>query len=228
MSATPHHAGSTAIARSGGLSWDELSGEPLCCFLLALPHRPTTCRVNRRVSYESLKWALLEQTSARRPGTLLPPPQKYIMHHGTCHCNQGSGVQGRTSTRYGTPCRGGRWSRRKPGFSVEYTYVTCFSHRTLVGRQDARTLLYNIKSTVEATRGDTDSVRVSQQDHTGHTTAQSSRDTDPGFGLHILMLYISLVSRSRESRQSIDSVFNIGLRRDTVQRSVSPLHHEPC
>ena len=197
MSVTPHHACSTAIARSGGLSWDELSGEPLCCFLLALPHRPTTCRVNRRVSYESLKWALLEQTSARRPGTLLPPPQKYIMHHGTCHCNQGSGVQGRTSTRYGTPCRGGRWSRRKPGFSVEYTYVTCFSHRTLVGRQDARTLLYNIKSTVEATRGDTPTQCQEFHSRTTHDSTVESGHR-PGVRVaYIDVVYLAGVSLPR-------------------------------
>ena len=35
-----------------------------------------------------------------------------------------------------------------PGFSVEC--VTRFSHRTLMGRQDARTLLYNIKSSVNS------------------------------------------------------------------------------
>eukprot|EP00966_Prymnesium_polylepis_P153525 3545442-Prymnesium_polylepis.1 len=39
------------------------------------------------------------------------------------------------------------------GLGYALGYVTEFSHRTLIGRQDARTLLYNIRSSVEASAG---------------------------------------------------------------------------
>ena len=38
------------------------------------------------------------------------------------------------------------------GLVISVEHVTCFSRWTLIGRQDARTLLYNIRSSVERCR----------------------------------------------------------------------------
>jgi len=72
--------------------------------------------------------------------------RSHHQHHHTTHRRDGNTQRERGPQRSprSTSTSAHQWL---PGFSVQF--VTIISPRTLMGRQDARTLLYNIRSSVE-------------------------------------------------------------------------------